>query len=109
VARGRTPSKHPHVIAGWADDVFIKTPEYTLSLNSIDPAKRTELFDRKADPRETENIAAAKPEVVQALRQKIEAFFGGPLPYRHQHQARPGRAPGLPQFVQHWNASNLGS
>lgn len=106
---GRAKSKHEHIIAGWSNEAFIRTENYKLSLHSADPSKRTVLFDLANDPGERENVAAAKPEVVKDLRGKLEAFFGQPLPYKHKHQARPGRAPGIHQFVQHWVSSNLGS
>jgi arylsulfatase A-like enzyme len=38
------------------------------------PIGRTELFDRRADPREQGNVAALRPEVVQALVAEIEAW-----------------------------------
>lgn len=106
---GRAKSKYPHVIAGWADEVFIRTAAHKLSLHSADPAQRSVLFDLENDPLERENVASANPQVVGDLRGKLEAFFGQKLPYRHTHAGRPGRAPGLHQFVQHWSGSNLSS
>lgn len=109
VVQGKTKSKWDHVIAGWSNDAFVKTADYTLTINTQDPAQKTELYDYRRDPQERENIAAAKPEIVRDLRAKLEALLGAPLPYTHKHHNRPGRAPGLPQFVQHWHSSNLGS
>ncbi|MCW8128782.1 MAG: sulfatase [Planctomycetota bacterium] len=109
IVEGRAKSKYPHVIAGWSDEVFIRTETHKLSMHSLEPGKRVELYDLAKDPRETENVAAAQPAVVKDLRGKIEAFLGQPLPYKHKHQSRGNRAPGLAQFVQHWSSSNLSS
>ena len=106
---GRAKSVRDHVIGAWGEQVYVRTDEHNFLINSLDPAKKTELYDVRSDSRETGNIAAARPAVVGELRAKLERFLGAPLPAKYAHQVRPGRAPGLHQFMQHWKGSNLSS
>jgi len=62
----------------------VSTPEWRLVYNPERlvpeapggpyPIGRTELFDRRRDPREQGNVAALHPEVVQALVAEVEAW-----------------------------------
>jgi hypothetical protein len=62
----------------------VSTPEWRLVHNPEKlvpeapggpyPIGRTELFDRRRDPREQGNLAALRPEVVQALVAEVDAW-----------------------------------
>ena len=42
--------------------------------------KRTELYDKWADPREQRNIAREEPEVTEALKERAVAYLNSPAP-----------------------------
>lgn len=105
---GKKDKVRDYVIGAWSDHVYVRDDDHNYLVNTSDPSKKTEVYDLKADPKETENVANAKPEVVSEMRGRLEELLGAPLPATYAHQARPGRAVGLPAFLEKWSGSNLG-
>ena len=54
--------------------------DYSYSCECFNPKMNEWLFDLKADPKESNNIAAAKPDVVAAYRRRLEEFLGESIP-----------------------------
>ncbi|MBE7465220.1 MAG: sulfatase [Planctomycetes bacterium] len=109
ILNGAKDEVRDHVIAAWSQHAFVRQGHWHYLVDTYDPAKQTELYDLKSDPKCRENLAASRPEVVKELRGKLERYLGAPLPAVYKHQSRPGRAPGLGNFYQKWEQSNLGS
>jgi arylsulfatase A-like enzyme len=71
------------------DNVAVKGRKFAVrrgpyKLIVADEEQTTELFDLDTDPRELDNLAARKPDVVRELRAQIDAWQGAAI----------GRAPG---------------
>ena len=43
-------------------------------------AERTELYDKRADPREQHNIVGEQPEVTEALKERAVGYLKSPPP-----------------------------
>jgi arylsulfatase A-like enzyme len=100
-----------HVIGSFAHCAFVRDNQHNYIVNTLDPNQQTELYDIKADKLERENIAAAKPEIVKAMRAKLENLLGAPLPAKYAHQVnqnQKGGPPGLRSLLPIWKLSNLG-
>lgn len=108
VIEGQKKQVRDHVIGGWAQYAYVRDDAHSYVVDTFDPKEKTELFDLKADPHEKENVANAKPGVVKAMRGKLEALLGAPLPATYSHQPEKQNAPGLANFVERWEGSNLG-
>lgn len=104
---GQTKSVRDHAIGAWTEWAYVRTDDHYMLINTVDPSKNLELYDVKADPKENENIATAKPKVIAELRAKLEKLLGAPLPAKYAHQVRHNRAPGIHNFVERWKDSNL--
>jgi arylsulfatase A-like enzyme len=106
---GKTQKVRDYAIGAWMQSAYVRDDHYNYCVDTYDPSKRTELYDLQADPRECENIAAAKPKQIAEMRAKLEALLGAPLPAKYAHQVRNNRAPGINKFIEHWQGSNLSS
>ena len=105
----KAASVRDHIIGAWSENAFVRTADYNLLIDTFDPSKQTLLYDLKKDPQERENVAAAHLKQVADFRSKLEALLGAPLPAKYAHQVRRDAAPGMDQFIQHWEGSNLSS
>ncbi len=62
-------------ISAWGPSRTIRDDTHRLVISTKDPSY-AELYDHKKDPHETVNAAAGSPEVVAALRKRLEAATG---------------------------------
>ncbi len=100
-------SPREYLIGAFMNYAFVRDHHYNFAVNTLNPAEQTELFDLKADPKELENIANAKPEILKEMRAKLEALLGGPLPARYGHQVSKEAPVGINQVLERWKGSNL--
>lgn len=106
-----------HVIIGWGKYVSVRDHTWNLLLNTLDPADPARLFNVADDPVENIDVAGHHPDVVRALKIRLENLLGGPLPARYQHQpgAGPEATPGGLRAIrtqqrrigESWSESNL--
>jgi arylsulfatase A-like enzyme len=104
---GQRVKTRDHVIGAFAHCAYVRDNDYNYIVNTLDPKLQTELYDLKADKLERENIAAAKPGVLKAMRAKLEKLLGAPLPAQYAHHATKTPVPGLRTLIPQWNYSNL--
>lgn len=81
-----------HVMTGWETWASVRDRDWNLLINTLDPAVGLKLFDRSADPDESENVAGQRPDIVRRQIARLEGLLGAPLPAVYQH--RPLRGSG---------------
>ncbi|MBB4665165.1 sulfatase family protein [Conexibacter arvalis] len=78
--RGRSPGRRLVAFGGYANSYYVRDRSWCL-LGRNDGSRRR-LFDLRADPGETRDVAAAHPEVVTRMhRRVVQATGGRPLPF----------------------------
>lgn len=79
-------SARDHVVIGWERWASIRDADWNLILDTSSPETDPRLFNLAADPTESENVAAANPEVVTRQIRRLETTIGQPLPAIFQHR-----------------------
>jgi len=74
-----------YIITGWSNAqrstrAAVRTMEFAYSCDCDVEELDEHLFDLAADPCETRNVAAERPEVTEDLRERLRAYLGR-LPY----------------------------
>jgi arylsulfatase A-like enzyme len=76
---GGAPPPRAHAWGGYSDCHFLRSAHWAyMSDNEL---TRPRLFDLSADPGETRDVAAERPDVVAELRELVTARAGGELPH----------------------------
>jgi arylsulfatase A-like enzyme len=80
-------------ITGWGERASVRTLEhnYSVDLTAEDPDEH--LFDSVADPEETTNVAADRPEICSRHRQQLESLLRQNLPATLRDKVYPSTAP----------------
>lgn len=107
-ARGRE-----YAVTGWGDMASVRDGEWNYVVPFERPGEGERLYDLRADPLETRDVAGTHPEVVAERRRRLEALLGqelgtplpdGPVgetvaPTRAYYGSRPSRAQEEAGFV----------
>jgi len=72
---GKSASLRDYIVTGWHNLANVRTLEYSYVCNYATGKDET-LFDARADPAETANLAADQPEIVKEYRERLAAFLG---------------------------------
>ena len=76
--RGDSPDERPFAYGGWSNQHYLRTPRWSyMSDNRFENPK---LFDLRADPGETRNLAAEQPDVAGELAELVREKAHAPLP-----------------------------
>jgi arylsulfatase A-like enzyme len=76
--RPQRVARRDHLTLGYAANAMIRTERWALTTTSDGSTRR--LFDVRADPGFTRDVAAGNPMVVDRLVARLERDAGGPLP-----------------------------
>lgn len=71
---GDRGSNREFAITGWGEHASIRTPEWNYHARWSPGPKFEELYDLAADPLELRSIAAGKPAVCTAFKEKLDAY-----------------------------------
>ena len=82
------------VITAWGPNVSVRSKQWNLVIDSTGQGERQELYDLEADPDESLNVYAERPEIVQDTTAYLESALG-PLPYAIKHVGDRRQAPPL--------------
>jgi arylsulfatase A-like enzyme len=88
----------------WQAKWSLRTPDYKFILaRSVDfyGSPPMELYDRRADPGETRNLAEEKPEIALALAEELEGWIAGEVT-RLGHTDDPVAEQGREKFARKW-------
>jgi len=82
---GKQESLRDHIVTGWSKarastHAAVRTMEFAYSCDCDADELDEHLFDLKADPGETRNIATERPDITRELRERLRAYLGR-LPY----------------------------
>jgi arylsulfatase A-like enzyme len=80
LVRGEKESIRDRVITGWSERASVRSHEFNYSVDWAEDEPDEHLFDLASDPAETENVAAAHPDVCGEYRETLEEFLGQKLP-----------------------------
>ena len=76
--RGDSPDERPFAYGGWSNQHYLRTPRWSyMSDNRFENPK---LFDLRADPGETRNLASEQPDVAGELAELVREKAHAPLP-----------------------------
>ena len=73
------------IITAWHETVAVRSDRWTVVLDSTDPNGRREVYDRIADPDETENVAQQVPAIFEEFAGFVERELGTVLPIPMAH------------------------
>jgi arylsulfatase A-like enzyme len=97
-ALAEAPPIRDHVITGWGPNACVRDADLAVHLNATTPdfARSARVFDLRADPDETTDVATQHPDAVQQAVERLAAVTG-PLPvtftqYRQRHMGRTMRS-----------------
>jgi arylsulfatase A-like enzyme len=76
---GRRPPRRPYAWGGYGNSYFVRTDRWAL--HGPNRGDLFHLYDRRADPGETRDVAALHPEKVEELFAVVRRRAGRPLPY----------------------------
>ena len=102
-----------YAVTGWGDMAAVRDGEWNYVVPFENPGAGERLYDLRADPLETRDVAGAHPEVLGERRRRLEALLGqelgtplpdGPIgetlaPSRAYYGSRPSRAQEESGFV----------
>ena len=71
-----------YVITGWGDFASVRDRDWNYVVNFEQPGESERLYDLRADPQETQNVASQHGEVVRERRRRLETLLGQELPPR---------------------------
>jgi hypothetical protein len=80
------PPLRDHVVSGCTHYAAVRDREWNLIVNTYEPESDLRLFNVESDPSETDDVAAAHPDVVARQLRRLEATIGMPLPAKYQHR-----------------------
>ena len=75
---GRQPPAREYAWGGYGDSYFVRSDRW--SLFGANPGGGLHLYDAPEDPRETQNVAGARPEQAAQLARLVRRRAGGRLP-----------------------------
>jgi arylsulfatase A-like enzyme len=75
--QGDEPPERDAAYGGYTDSHFLRNDRWAYM--SDNAGERPKLFDLASDPGETNDLALARPDVVEELRASVEERAGGPL------------------------------
>jgi arylsulfatase A-like enzyme len=78
IFEGRQPPPRPHFTSCYDNYVLCGDRDWFFISDS--EGRRKRLYDKRADPRENRDVAAAHPEIVDRLWRVLEDEAGGTLP-----------------------------
>jgi len=76
---GKQPPPRSYMYGGYRNSFFLRSDRWALS--GLNTPGEFKLFDLKADPGETRNLASRKPRKVKQLYEIVKRNAGGELPY----------------------------
>jgi arylsulfatase A-like enzyme len=76
--RGRAPEERTFTYGGWSNNHFLRDARWGYMADN--GLSQPRLFDLRADPGETRNVAAEHPDVVAELGRRVDERTGGSLP-----------------------------
>lgn len=76
--RGRAPEERTFTYGGWSNNHFLRDAQWGYMADN--GLSQPRLFDLRADPGETRDVAAEHPDVVAELGRRVEERTGGSLP-----------------------------
>ena len=85
LVRGEADRLRDRVITGWAGGTSgimacARDREFAYSCRCVGKDPEEHLFDLESDPGETVNVAAARPDLVAAMRAALDEFLAGRSP-----------------------------
>jgi arylsulfatase A-like enzyme len=80
ILAGGTPDEdRPYAVGGYGNNSFVRDGRWAYQVQNDGRSER--LYDLRADPRETVNVAERRPSVVREMRRRVRRAAGGKPPF----------------------------